>query len=252
MSFKSKIITLTLFLINTFFIGYGLLDYLSGISGEVTSKYDGTVVYVSGEVKQAIYNGNNLGYGTITFVYGDFFGAVAHGIPEIPSPRAGEDYYYHDASILGDWDGDRHYSGSNQVWGNILYNFDLEGLFGKVDPNVDLRNKREMEIGRATTGSAQILISVDSSGPQLFDVNILSVNYGHKEGINIWFRVIDSDFPGIYLGNSGSPIIQDGKLVGALSNVYKPDQSVGAGLAIQKMFEVLEENYLIISNEKKK
>ncbi|MDE7197740.1 MAG: SpoIVB peptidase, partial [Lachnospiraceae bacterium] len=90
-----------------------------------------------------------------------------------------------------------------------------------------------------TMGPAQIICSV-SGEPEFYDVEIVEVNLEH-ENVNrgIVIRVVDEKLltltGGIIQGMSGSPIIQNGKLVGAVTHVLVNDSTKGYGIFIEEM-----------------
>ena len=92
------------------------------------------------------------------------------------------------------------------------------------------------------TGSAAILSTVSGETPQEYSVEILKIypNSG-KEGRNMLIKVTDPDLlqatGGIVQGMSGSPIIQDGKLIGAVTHVLVNDPTTGYGIFIENMLD---------------
>ncbi len=84
------------------------------------------------------------------------------------------------------------------------------------------------------TGKAQIIATIDDTGPQYFDIEIehVSLNEAQKTK-NMVIRVTDEDLlsvtGGIVQGMSGSPILQDGKLVGAVTHVFLNEPERGYG-----------------------
>lgn len=91
-------------------------------------------------------------------------------------------------------------------------------------------------------GKAQILSNVSGDETELFDVEI--VKCFHREdstGRDMLLKVTDPDLltatGGIVAGMSGSPIIQDGKLIGAVTHVLVNDPQTGYGIFIENMLE---------------
>lgn len=101
--------------------------------------------------------------------------------------------------------------------------------------------------GRETAhpGEATILSTVDEGGPEAYSVDILRCfgqdAPGHKDMI---LRVTDvrllEKTGGIVQGMSGSPIIQDGRLIGAVTHVLVNDPTRGYGIYIEHMLEAAE------------
>jgi len=99
-------------------------------------------------------------------------------------------------------------------------------------------------------GAATIISTVDHLGPQEYSVEILRCfDQDRPSQKGMILRVTDRRLldktGGIVQGMSGSPIIQDGKLIGALTHVYLSDPAQGYGMYIEWMLEqsdVMEEN----------
>ena len=92
------------------------------------------------------------------------------------------------------------------------------------------------------TGKAQILSSVDGTGIRAFDVEITRVNQQQSPAPkSMVIHVTDPDLlaitGGIVQGMSGSPIIQDGRIIGAVTHVFVSDPTQGYGLYIDWMLQ---------------
>jgi len=101
------------------------------------------------------------------------------------------------------------------------------------------------------TGAAKIRCTVDDNAPQWYDIEITKVRYaGDREDMHI--TVTDPDLlaitGGIVQGMSGSPIIQNGKLVGAVTHVLVDDPTKGYGIFAEGMLETAQS----VSNEQLK
>lgn len=125
--------------------------------------------------------------------------------------------------------------------GDILINCDC-GIYGTLDkPQIDrdavpLAFKQEVEIG-----DAEILTTIDGSEPQRYSCKIEQIN---NEGTkNLVIRITDEDLlkatGGILQGMSGSPIIQNGRLVGAVTHVMLETSEMGYGIFAETMLEKL-------------
>ena len=89
-------------------------------------------------------------------------------------------------------------------------------------------------------GAAQIVCTVDGTRPKAYDAVIEKVRYGGVDSTrNLVIRVTDPALlavtGGIVQGMSGSPIIQDGKLVGAVTHVLVDDPTRGYGIFAENM-----------------
>ena len=92
------------------------------------------------------------------------------------------------------------------------------------------------------TGKATILSTVSGDAPQEYSVEILKIYANSdKMGRNLLLKVTDPNLlqttGGIVQGMSGSPIIQDGKLVGAVTHVLVNDPTTGYGIFIENMLD---------------
>ncbi|MGN0961522.1 MAG: SpoIVB peptidase S55 domain-containing protein, partial [Christensenellales bacterium] len=120
------------------------------------------------------------------------------------------------------------------------------GVYGYVDDVKKLtKDKTSIQIGGRLTarpGKATILSCINGDEIEEFDIEIIKTNfqssYNQKSMV---IRVTDKDLiartGGIVQGMSGSPIIQDGKLIGAVTHVFVNDATKGFGLYIDWMLE---------------
>lgn len=115
------------------------------------------------------------------------------------------------------------------------------GVFGIFEK---LPRAERMEIGGRETvheGRASILCTVDADGPREYTVCITDVDRASRD--NRSFSVVVTDKAllektgGIVQGMSGSPVIQDGRLVGAVTHVLVGDPAEGYGIFIDNMFD---------------
>ena len=95
---------------------------------------------------------------------------------------------------------------------------------------------------RSKRGAAKIISTVDSGKPQSFDIEITHIRYRNNSSQkDIVFKVTDKELlkltGGIVQGMSGSPIIQNGKLVGAVTHVIVSNPEKGYGIFAETMVE---------------
>ena len=123
-----------------------------------------------------------------------------------------------------------------------LYKNTNRGVFGTTDTGW---SGEAMPIGAASdvkAGPATILSTVEGESTREYSVEILKVypNAG-EAGRNMLLRITDQELldttGGIVQGMSGSPIIQDGKLVGAVTHVLVNDPTTGYGIFIENMLD---------------
>ncbi len=197
---------------------------------------------------------NAQGIGTMTYEStDDTFGALGHGINDVDTSilmnlEEGVLYRTEIVGITrgaggapGELTGYIEYDSDNVI-GEITENT-TAGIFGVCDPAllentvyepIPIALKQEIELG-----PAQIICSV-SGEPEFYDVEIVEVNQ-EQENVNrgIVIRVVDEKLlmltGGIIQGMSGSPIIQNGKLAGAVTHVLVNDSTRGYGIFIEEM-----------------
>lgn len=214
---------------------------------------------VNGEYKLGIWIRDNAqGVGTMTYLDEDAsFGALGHGINDTDTAllmevKGGSLYKTEIIAIKkgqggtpGELTGVIDYNLSNKI-GTIDTN-SVEGIFGTVDlKGADAVSREAMPIGLkqdVEPGKAQILCCVDGEKiPKSYDVNIKAVHLDH-DNINrgIELEVTDAALleqtGGIVQGMSGSPILQNGKIVGAVTHVLVNDPTRGYGIFIENMLE---------------
>ncbi|WP_332888653.1 SpoIVB peptidase [Salipaludibacillus keqinensis] len=137
------------------------------------------------------------------------------------------------------------FSNDRTVLGNITKNTDF-GIFGKMNKGIDVDESMEpMEIGLAhqiKEGPAEILTVVEGEEVKRFDIEIVSSTpqkFPATKGMVI--KVTDEELldktGGIVQGMSGSPIIQNGRLIGAVTHVFVNDPSSGYGCHIEWMLQ---------------
>lgn len=115
------------------------------------------------------------------------------------------------------------------------------GLFGRCETPF-LGEPMPAEAGRIHTGKAEILSNVSGTAVRRYDVEILKLYpEDQAKDRNILLRVTDGDLiaqtGGIVQGMSGSPIVQDGCLVGAVTHVLVGDPKTGYGIFIENMLD---------------
>ena len=139
-----------------------------------------------------------------------------------------------------------YYSTDNYL-GTVEENTEI-GIYGRLDGNLaklcvgrycEIGYKQEIKCGPA------IILSAVSGEVKGYDIVIEGVNYGGTEvNKGIMMQVVDKELVeltgGIVQGMSGSPIIQDNKLVGAITHVLVNDPTRGYGIFIENMLEVVE------------
>jgi len=195
------------------------------------------------------------GIGTLTFFdpQTGMFGALGHGIMDVDtkklmSVRTG---VIMPSSVVGVKRGARGLPGelegrvdTTEVLGQILAN-NSNGLYGTLEPEIEkeISNLQAMPIAlrsQITEGEATILTSVNGSAVREFKITIESVNrFAADDTKGMVIRITDPDLlkitGGIVQGMSGSPILQNGRVVGAVTHVFVQDPAKGYGIFIESM-----------------
>lgn len=91
------------------------------------------------------------------------------------------------------------------------------------------------------TGKAHIISTVDGEGKAYYEIEIEKLNPDGKDSKNMIIKITDNKLlektGGIVQGMSGSPIIQNGRLVGAVTHVFVNDPTRGYGIFAETMLE---------------
>ena len=202
---------------------------------------------------------NTQGIGTLTFLTGKGeFGALGHGINDVDTGtllRFSEGRLY-DTTIIGIHKGRAGTPGElsgliryrdSLICGTLTQNSEA-GIFGKADARLSSKLGTDMwEVGykqEIEPGEAWIRSSI--SGEQKdYRVEIAEIRRNERDvNKGIVLRVTDPELleltGGIVQGMSGSPILQNGKIIGAVTHVFVQDSAKGFGIFIENMLEHTE------------
>lgn len=198
-----------------------------------------------------------MGVGTLTFVNPQTlrFASLGHAIADSDTGenfdvKSGEVYK---CNVVGIKKGQRGKAG--EILGLFLQGKNAQGsvdkncqfgVYGNLQNNCQLvLGKSKIEIGGKLTakpGKATILTCVDGITVEEYEVELIKTNYqtGGKNKSMI-LKVTDPKLiektGGIVQGMSGSPIVQNGKLVGAVTHVFVNDPTKGFGLYVDYMLD---------------
>ena len=122
------------------------------------------------------------------------------------------------------------------------------GLYGTLDgfsasnQAIPLGMRQEIK-----TGKAYIYTTINGSSPKKYEICIEKIDLADsEESRNMIIRVTDEELlketGGIVQGMSGSPIIQDGKLIGAVTHVFVNNPAKGYAIFADTMYEQMLEN----------
>ena len=119
------------------------------------------------------------------------------------------------------------------------------GVYGKLDgiPE-ELTSEQQIPVGfkqEVQLGKAEIICTLEGERKS-YDIEITQTNFNAREtNKGIRFVVKDQELcaltGGIVQGMSGSPIVQNGKIIGAVTHVFVQDASKGYGIFIEEMLE---------------
>ena len=146
--------------------------------------------------------------------------------------------------------------GSSGSAGELRGNFDLSGdlgplcantdcgIFGTLPADCTLVAGEALPVGDAVEGPATIRANVSGDEVREYAVEILKRLPNASDGREMVISVTDPDLiaatGGIVQGMSGSPIIQNGKLVGAVTHVLLSDATKGYGISMETMLNAGE------------
>ena len=189
---------------------------------------------------------NVLGIGTLTYVIPEIniFGALGHKIDG--ANNVGGAMF--EATVTGIKKGSVGEAGSKQATIKttnigVIEKNTITGLHGKYSGYKS--DKKLISVAKRDevhTGDAQIVTCVDKNNVEYFNIEIVKIEKQNKKDVKgIKFIVTDERLlaktNGIVQGMSGSPIIQDGKLIGAVTHVLVNNPHEGYGIYIEFMLD---------------
>lgn len=216
------------------------------------------VMDASGKYKIGAWVRDNAqGVGTMTYIDADgHFGALGHGINDVDTSTLMhmENGTLYQTDIVdikkgtvgkpGEMTGMIVYS-NDRILGEITAN-SARGIFGECNEKaLGMACREPLPIGlkqEIEEGPAQILCTVQDNTARYYDVEITAVHLDH-DNVNrgIELTVTDPELlqltGGIVQGMSGSPIVQNGKFIGAVTHVLVQDSTRGYGIFIENMLE---------------
>lgn len=118
----------------------------------------------------------------------------------------------------------------------------LSGVYGLLSANCYTPPEAAMQIcpkDELKTGDAYIWCTLDEGKPQKYAIQITNIDYSDSNVKNFKVKITDPALlqksGGIVQGMSGSPIIQNGRIVGAVTHVLINDPTQGYGIFIENM-----------------
>lgn len=206
----------------------------------------------SGVYKTGLYVKDQVnGIGTLTYIDPNtlIYGALGHEITEKATAerleiKDGKIYRSTITGITPSVDGTPGEKNAkldqSKTYGTVKEN-QKSGIFGTYDD--PLPNTDAIEVGKpddVQVGKATIRTVIDGDKIEEFEIDILEINKKSKTK-NILFEITDSALlektGGVVAGMSGSPILQNGKLIGAVTHVVVNKANRGYGIFITTMLE---------------
>lgn len=132
------------------------------------------------------------------------------------------------------------YFSSDEPLGTLTANNET-GVYGTLNQPPQGESVQLLPKSEVKCGAVQVLVTADESGARLYDAEIVQISTDDRPTKNLVIRITDPDLlaltGGIVQGMSGSPILQNGKLVGAVTHVFKEDPTCGYGIFAENMVE---------------
>ena len=214
--------------------------------GDIKLQYEDNVYKTGLYVKDSI-----TGCGTLTYIdpQTKIYGALGHEIiesstNEIIEIKQGDIFENKITSITKSYDGHPGSKNSvfnvNKIYGDIRKNTKV-GIYGKYTD--ELPDKTLLKVSSpedVKIGNASIMTVIDGQDIKSYDVEITNINEESKTK-NITFKIVDKELlsktGGVIQGMSGSPIIQNDNIIGAVTHVKVDDVTGGYGVFITTMLE---------------
>lgn len=190
------------------------------------------------------------GIGTITFydAHTGMFASLGHGVCDVDTgeilPLSNGDIV--SAYVSGCYKGKSGKAGelcgvfNREIKGRLMCNCET-GVYGKAD---EISARTLMPVAASNEvkpGKAHIISTVDKNGPEFYEIEITKVTDKSSQNKNMVIKITDSKLiektGGIVQGMSGSPIIQNNMLVGAVTHVFVSDPTQGYAIFAETMLE---------------
>ena len=211
-----------------------------------------------GKFKSGIWlRDSTAGIGTITFILPSnyAFGGLGHGICDVdtgnlmPLKKGTIVNAVIDSTVKGKSDLPGELKGKFKENNGTLLSNTNNGIFG-IFNNMPItpENAMPLPIGLRSDlkeGKASVYSTVDEKGVREFEIEIIKIYKNTNDSKNFLIKITDPELleitGGIVQGMSGSPIIQNGKIIGAVTHVLVSDPTKGYGIFIENMFSSMPE-----------
>lgn len=226
------------------------LVYQRGKQNETTAL---NLTNENGTLKTGLYVKDMIsGIGTLTYIDPEsrIYGALGHEVLEqttgtMINVRDGKIYNSNvtsvEKSVRGEPGAKNANTNSNDVFGDVKEN-KVSGIFGNYTKEINKDNLYKVAVYEdIKLGEAKIITVIEGTLKKEYSINILKVNNDKTDNKNILFEITDSNLinktGGIVQGMSGSPIIQENNIIGAVTNVVVNNPKRGYGILITTMLE---------------
>lgn len=201
---------------------------------------------INGKEKLGLFIKDEInGIGTITYVKGDKYASLGHPVVDekgnLLKINGGSVY---NCSITSAIKGERGKAGElrgvftrDKPIGSIEKNTAF-GVYGNINNDFEYKKLKKVKLGTATQGKASIYTTINNKVANEYSISIIKVD---KDSVskNFVIKITDkkliAETGGIVQGMSGSPIVQNGKIVGAVTHVFINDPTKGYGVSIYNM-----------------
>lgn len=195
---------------------------------------------------------SSAGIGTVTFCTDDgYFASLGHAVCDIDTKKVlpisqGE---CTNVNITGFVKGNSGVTGElcgfleNESNGNVYYNGEL-GVYGEFDNAPQGESYYIADKAEITLGEASVFTTLENGIMAEYKVEIVNIDMSSSDNKNLIIKIKDYNLiektGGIIQGMSGSPIVQNGKIIGAVTHVFLNDPTGGYGIFAETMLENLE------------
>ena len=129
---------------------------------------------------------------------------------------------------------------SSDIYGTITKN-EQNGIYGNLEKEINSKDKIEIgSLDEVKIGKAEIITVINGSNKEKFEIEILSIDK-NSDTKNFLIKITDKNLlkktGGIVKGMSGSPIIQKGKIIGAITHALVDSPEKGYGIGIENMLK---------------